>query len=111
MLLALLIGSRAFEEHVASEKRREVFRIKEAWLGDLFSKEGAKVALALAFKCMSHEPEFRPPMADVLAALEGLHSLETIPRTLQYETESHATEPKWVLISTNEAGEDINCEH
>ncbi|XP_057431762.1 probable serine/threonine-protein kinase PBL2 isoform X2 [Lotus japonicus] len=71
--------------------RGMVLRIMDARLGDQYSKEGAQAAAALALQCLSRSPKSRPPIVDVLAALEGLHSLDTIPRTPRFEAESRAT--------------------
>ncbi|KAJ1394313.1 Serine-threonine/tyrosine-protein kinase, catalytic domain [Sesbania bispinosa] len=105
VLLELLTGRRAVEDDrpgfseetlvdwakpFLSDNRR-VLRIMDTRLGGQYSKKGAQAAAALALQCLNSDPKFRPPMADVLAALEGLHSLNTIPRTPKSGTESHAT--------------------
>ncbi|XP_061363692.1 probable serine/threonine-protein kinase PBL2 [Gastrolobium bilobum] len=70
---------------------RRVLRIMDTRLGGEYSRKGAQAAAALALQCLNTDPKFRPPMLNVLAALEGLHSSNTITRTPKSEIENHAT--------------------
>ncbi|XP_061374815.1 probable serine/threonine-protein kinase PBL3 [Gastrolobium bilobum] len=105
VLLELLTGRRAVEDDrpgfseetlvdwakpFLSDSRR-VLRIMDTRLGGQYSKKGAQAAAALALQCLNTDPKFRPPMVDVLAALEGLHSSNTITRTPKSETENQTT--------------------
>ncbi|KAE9593936.1 hypothetical protein Lal_00016886 [Lupinus albus] len=106
VLLELLTGRRAVEDSrpgfsdetlvdwakpFLSDSRR-VLRIMDTRLGGQYSKKGAQAAAALALQCLGTDPKFRPPMVDVLAALEGLNSSNTMPPMAQKSgTEIHAT--------------------
>ncbi|KAK7401091.1 hypothetical protein VNO78_12405 [Psophocarpus tetragonolobus] len=87
VLLELLTGRRAVEDDrpgfseetlvdwakpFLSDNRR-VLRIMDTRLGGQYSKKGAQAAAALALQCLNTDPKFRPPMVEVLAALEGLN--------------------------------------
>ncbi|XP_027340815.1 probable serine/threonine-protein kinase PBL2 [Abrus precatorius] len=102
VLLELLTGRRAVEDDrpgfseetlvdwakpFLSDSRR-VLRIMDTRLGGQYSKKGAQAAAALALQCLNTDPKFRPPMVEVLAALEGLQSSTTMPRTPK--SEGHA---------------------
>ncbi|KAI9083735.1 hypothetical protein K1719_034324 [Acacia pycnantha] len=95
VLLELLTGRRALEDEgpgsieetlvdwarpFLSDNRR-VLRIMDTRLGGQYSKKGAQAAAALALQCLTSDPRYRPPMVDVLAALESLSSSSSIPRT------------------------------
>ena len=69
---------------------RRVLRIMDTRLGGQYSKKGAQATAALALQCLNTDPKYRPPMADALATLEGLHSSNSIPRTPRSGTENHA---------------------
>lgn len=68
---------------------RRVLRIMDTRLGGQYSKKGAQAAAALALQCLNTDPKFRPPMVEVLAALEGLNSSNSFTKTPI--SESHAT--------------------
>ena len=68
---------------------RRVLRIMDTKLGGQYSKKGAQAAAALALQCLNIDPKFRPPMVEVLAALEALNSSNSFTRTPKHE--SHAT--------------------
>lgn len=103
VLLELLTGRRALEDDrpgVSEETlvdwampflsdSRRVLRIMDTRLGGQYSKKGAQAAASLALQCLNTDPKFRPPMVEVLATLEGLHSLNSIPRTPKSGIESH----------------------
>nr|KYP56818.1 putative serine/threonine-protein kinase NAK [Cajanus cajan] len=103
VLLELLTGRRAVEDDrpgfseetlvdwakpFLSDSRR-VLRIMDTRLGGQYSKKGAQAAAALALQCLNTDPKFRPPMVEVLAALEGLNSTNSFPRTPK--SDNHAT--------------------
>ncbi|ESW18191.1 hypothetical protein PHAVU_006G020700 [Phaseolus vulgaris] len=104
VLLELLTGRRAVEDDRPgfSEEtlvdwakpflidNRRVLRIMDTRLGGQYSKKGAQAAAALALQCLNTDPKFRPPMVEVLAALEGLNSSNSFTRTPP-TPESHAT--------------------
>ncbi|WVY93546.1 hypothetical protein V8G54_032634 [Vigna mungo] len=104
LLLELLTGRRAVEDDrpgfsdetlvdwakpFLSDNRR-VLRIMDTRLGGQYSKKGAMAAAALALQCLNTDPKFRPPMVEVLAALEVLNSSNSFSRTLP-RPESNAT--------------------
>ena len=103
VLLELLTGRRAVEDDRPgfSEEtlvdwakpflndNRRVLRIMDTRLGGQYSKKGAQAAAALALQCLNTDPKFRPPMVEVLAALEALNSSNSFTRTPKHE--SHAT--------------------
>ena len=68
---------------------RRVLRIMDTKLGGQYSKKGAQAAAALALQCLNTDPKFRPPMVEVLAALEALNSSNSFTRTPKHE--SHST--------------------
>ncbi|KAL2344542.1 hypothetical protein Fmac_005827 [Flemingia macrophylla] len=68
---------------------RRVLRIMDRRLGGQYSKKGAQATAVLALQCLNTNPKFRPPMVEVLAALEGLNSTNSFPRTPKFE--NHAT--------------------
>ncbi|KAG5129576.1 hypothetical protein JHK84_035973 [Glycine max] len=68
---------------------RRVLRIMDTRLGGQYSKKGAQAAAALALQCLNTDPKFRPPMVEVLAALEALNSSNSFTRTPKHE--SHST--------------------
>ncbi|XP_054819127.1 probable serine/threonine-protein kinase PBL2 isoform X1 [Prosopis cineraria] len=101
VLLELLTGRRALEDDrpgsieetlvdwakpFLSDSRR-VLRIMDTRLGGQYSKKGAQAAAALALHCLTSDPRYRPPMVDVLAALEALSSSSSTPRTPKSESE------------------------
>lgn len=104
-MLELLTGKRAVEDDRPgfSEETlvdwakpfltdsRRVLRIMDTRLGGQYSKKGAQAAAALALQCLNTDPKFRPPMIEVLAALEALQSPNILPRTPKYGNESPVT--------------------
>ncbi|XP_019199284.1 PREDICTED: protein kinase 2B, chloroplastic-like [Ipomoea nil] len=106
VLLELLSGKRALgdesvggaEETLVDWARpslndsRRVVRIMDTRLGGQYSKKGAQAAAALAYKCLHIDPKARPPMADVLAALEHLPGPKDASRATQQKMgHSHKT--------------------
>ncbi|KAL2318704.1 hypothetical protein Fmac_032580 [Flemingia macrophylla] len=57
--------------------------------GGQYSKKGAQAAIVLALQCLNTDPKFKPPMVEVLAALEGLNSTNSFPTITK--SENHAT--------------------
>ncbi|RDX66668.1 putative serine/threonine-protein kinase PBL2, partial [Mucuna pruriens] len=105
VLLELLTGRRVVEEErpgfseetlvdwarpFLSDSRR-ILRIMDTRLGGQYSKKGAQAAAALALQCLNTDPKYRPTMVNVLAALEALHSSNSLPRTPKSGTENHTT--------------------
>nr|GMD61685.1 protein kinase 2B, chloroplastic-like [Ipomoea batatas] len=106
VLLELLSGKRALgdesvggaEETLVDWARpslndsRRVVRIMDTRLGGQYSKKGAQAAAALAYKCLHIDPKARPPMADVLDALEHLPGPKDASRATQKKLDhSHKT--------------------
>ena len=60
---------------------RRVLRIMDTRLGGQYSKKGAQAAAALALQCLHTDPKNRPPMTEVLAALEKLNTSKDVPRS------------------------------
>ncbi|KAK7276614.1 hypothetical protein RIF29_17757 [Crotalaria pallida] len=102
VLLELLTGRRVVEDDrpgyseetlvdwarpFLSDTRR-ILRIMDTRLGGQYSKKGVQAAAALALQCLNADPKFRPPMADVVDALEALHSSNSIPKTPKYEIDT-----------------------
>lgn len=106
VLLELLTGRRALEDDgpgfseetlvnwakpFLSDSRR-VLRIMDTRLGGQYSRKGAQAAATLALQCLTSDPKHRPPMVDVLAALEGLNSLNSMtPRTPKSGIQNNGT--------------------
>ncbi|KAK6141763.1 hypothetical protein DH2020_024496 [Rehmannia glutinosa] len=96
VLLELLSGKRATGDENAGgaeetlvdwakpflSDSRKVLRIMDSRLGGQYSKKGAQTAAALALRCLQNDPKNRPPMTEVLAALEQLLALGSAPRIL-----------------------------
>ncbi|KAL0459102.1 UNVERIFIED_CONTAM: putative serine/threonine-protein kinase PBL3 [Sesamum latifolium] len=61
---------------------RKVLRIMDSRLGGQYSKKGAQAAAALALQCLHTDPKYRPPMTEVLAALEQLQTSREVPKIL-----------------------------
>lgn len=61
---------------------RKVLRIMDSRLGGQYSKKGAQAAAAIALRCLNTDPKNRPPMTEVLAALEQLRASTIGPRVL-----------------------------
>ncbi|XP_071712566.1 probable serine/threonine-protein kinase PBL3 [Rutidosis leptorrhynchoides] len=86
VLLELLSGRRAIDDERAGGieetlvewvkpflvENRGVFRIMDTKLGGRYSKKGAQAVAALALKCLSNDPKYRPEMQEVVSSLEGI---------------------------------------
>ncbi|KAL9677300.1 hypothetical protein QQ045_005528 [Rhodiola kirilowii] len=87
VLLELLSGRRALDEDKLGSAgdslvdwakpflndNRRVLRIMDVRLGGQYSKKGAQAMAALAVQCLHIDPKNRPPMSDVLAALDNVN--------------------------------------
>ncbi|KAL0371030.1 UNVERIFIED_CONTAM: putative serine/threonine-protein kinase PBL3 [Sesamum angustifolium] len=96
VLLELLSGKRATGDDNAGgaeetlvdwakpflSDNRKVLRIMDSRLGGQYSKKGAQAAAALALRCLHTDPKYRPPMTEVLAALEQLQTSREVPNIL-----------------------------
>ncbi|KAJ9172332.1 hypothetical protein P3X46_015581 [Hevea brasiliensis] len=96
VMLELLSGRRAMDDERANfveetlvdwakpflSDPRRVLRIMDTRLGGQYSKKGAQAAAALALQCLHTDPKNRPPMIDVLTALEKLNATKDVPTTL-----------------------------
>ncbi|KAI4308265.1 hypothetical protein L6164_031357 [Bauhinia variegata] len=109
VLLELLSGRRALDDEKAGTSEetlvewarpfltdsKRVLRIMDTRLGGQYTRREAQAAASLALQCLNNDPKFRPSMKDVLAALEGLHSSNSIPsplpRTPKSGNGNHAT--------------------
>ncbi|CAK9161450.1 unnamed protein product, partial [Ilex paraguariensis] len=95
VLLELLSGRRAMDDEKAGSAEetlvdwakpfigdnRRVMRIMDTRLGGQYSKKGAQAVGALALRCLSTDPKYRPPMMEVLTTLEQLPTSKDVPRT------------------------------
>lgn len=103
VLLELLSGRRAMADDRAgfveetlvdwakpflSDSKR-VLRIMDTRLGGQYSKKGAQAAAAIAVQCLHTDPKNRPPMVNILAALERLPTSNIVPRTTQASVDHH----------------------
>lgn len=103
VLLELLSGRRALDDErhgyveetlvewakpFLSDSRR-IFRIMDTRLGGQYSKKEAQAASALALQCLHIDPRSRPPMVDVLATLEELHTTKEGLRTSPSKLDHH----------------------
>lgn len=68
---------------------RRFLRIMDTQLGGQYSKKAAQAAAALALQCLYKDPKYRPPMIDVLAKLELLHSSKDVSRTPNSSVNHH----------------------
>ncbi|KAJ7960458.1 Protein kinase [Quillaja saponaria] len=117
VLLELLSGRRAMDDERAGfsdetlvdwakpflTDSRRVLRIMDTRLGGQYSKKEAQAAAALALQCLDKDPKIRPPMVDVLATLEQLHTSNTTPRRPLFGTESHGNKQSRHPQKTKEA--------
>ncbi|CAL5358051.1 unnamed protein product [Camellia sinensis] len=107
VLLELLSGRRAMgDERAASVDEtlvdwakpflgdnRRILRIMDTRLGGQYSRKGAQAAAALVLRCLHIDPKNRPPMMDVLATLEQLHtSSKDVPQTPEAKLEHRGVE-------------------
>ncbi|KAK4791393.1 hypothetical protein SAY86_031806 [Trapa natans] len=87
VLLELLSGCRAVDKGKIGvqqnlvewtkpylKERRKLFRIMDTKLEGQYSQKGAYTAASLALQCLSKEAKARPPMSEVLKALEQLET-------------------------------------
>ncbi|KAL2327319.1 hypothetical protein Fmac_020746 [Flemingia macrophylla] len=82
---------------IHSDKDKECLISSSDWLLTLSKSaasgrqplKGAQAAAVLALQCLNTDPKFKPPMVEVLAALEGLNSTNSFPTTPK--SENHAT--------------------
>ncbi|CAO2840283.1 unnamed protein product [Amaranthus hypochondriacus] len=97
VLLELLTGKRCMDktrprrEHCLVEWARPFLKdprklnlIMDIRLEGQFSVQGAKIATALAYQCLSHNPKSRPTMSAVVKALEPLMQMNDIPGHFVY---------------------------
>lgn len=88
VLLELITGKRSIDRTRPSREQslvqwakpflkdqRKVDKIIDPKLEGQFSTKGAQKAVALAYKCLSHQPKCRPIMSHVVSILEGLQEL------------------------------------
>ncbi|XP_056165860.1 probable serine/threonine-protein kinase PBL18 isoform X2 [Syzygium oleosum] len=68
---------------------RRIFRIMDTRLGGQYSKKQAQAASALALQCLHTDPKSRPPMVDILATLEELHTTKEGLRTPRSKLNRH----------------------
>ncbi|KAL6516375.1 putative serine/threonine-protein kinase pbl3 [Orobanche gracilis] len=61
---------------------RKMLRIMDSRLGGQYSKKGAQASAALALRCLHIDSRNRPPMTEVLAALEQIQASGNVPRIL-----------------------------
>ncbi|KAM6541927.1 hypothetical protein CsatB_006374 [Cannabis sativa] len=89
VLLELLTGKRSIDRNRPNREQnlvdwarpflkdpRKLYKIMDPKLEGQFSAKGAQRACALAYKCLSRRPNFRPTMTDVVATLEPLLGLD-----------------------------------
>ncbi|CAN4123835.1 unnamed protein product [Withania somnifera] len=101
VLLELLSGHRALDKtKVGVEQnlvdwakpylgdKRRLFRIMDSKLEGQYPKKGAYTAANLAWQCLSNESKLRPPMSEVLAALEQLQAPKGANKVSQFEHRS-----------------------
>lgn len=86
---------------------RRMLRIMDTRLGGQYSKKGAQAAAALSLQCLHTDPKNRPPMIDILAKMEQLHTSRDILKTppdskLNHGGNKHSHHPhKTVSPKTN----------
>lgn len=89
VLLELLTGKRAMDNTRPGRKQslvewakplmkepRKLEKLMDPRLEGQYSARGAQKAVALAYKCLSHNPKSRPSMSEVVKLLESLQDLE-----------------------------------
>ncbi|XP_044479531.1 probable serine/threonine-protein kinase PBL12 [Mangifera indica] len=89
VLLELLTGKRAMDNTRPGRKQslvewakplmkepRKLDKLMDPRLEGQYSARGAQKAVALAYKCLSHNPKSRPSMSEVVKLLESLQDLE-----------------------------------
>lgn len=104
VLLELLSGCRAVDQRkIGVEQnlvewakpylrdRRKLFRIMDTKLEGQYSQKGAFTAASLALQCLSKEAKARPPMSEVLAALEQLEAPKNAIRSSLVEHQKAPT--------------------
>lgn len=93
VLLELITGKRSMDSTRAREKhslvewvrpmlrdQRKLGRIIDPRLECQYKIEAAQTAAALAFKCLSQNPKYRPTMCEVVKVLESIQEVETRER-------------------------------
>lgn len=61
---------------------RRVLRIMDSRLGGQYSRKGSQGVAVLVLQCLRTDPKTRPPMADLMASLEQLHTSKDPPRII-----------------------------
>lgn len=93
VLLELITGKRSMDNTRARKEKslvewarpmlrdqRKLDRIIDPRLECQYKIEAAQAAAALAFKCLSQNPKYRPTMSDVVKILESIQEVETKER-------------------------------
>ncbi|KAL0670561.1 hypothetical protein Bca4012_033265 [Brassica carinata] len=93
VLLELITGKRSVDTTRARREQslvewarpmlrdqRKLDRIIDPRLECQYKTEAAQAAAALAFKCLSQNPKYRPTMSDVVKVLESIQEVETKER-------------------------------
>lgn len=60
--------------------QRKLERVIDPRLECQYKTEAAQAAAALAYKCLSQHPKYRPSMCDVVKVLESIQEIETRER-------------------------------
>lgn len=122
VLLELLTGRRALEDDRPGSieetlvdwakpfltDNRRVLRIMDTRLGGQYPKKAAQAAAALALQCLTSDPRYRPPMVDVLAALEALSSCSSsTPRTPKSLNDNIQTRILVLVLAIHKSQSDI----
>ncbi|CAH2060856.1 unnamed protein product [Thlaspi arvense] len=94
VLLELISGKRSMDNTRARREQslvewarpmlrdqRKLERIIDPRLECQYKTEAARAASALAFKCLSQNPKYRPTMSEVVKVLESTQAVETRERT------------------------------
>ncbi|KAK4277287.1 hypothetical protein QN277_015304 [Acacia crassicarpa] len=91
VLLELLTGKRVVDKNRPSKEHslvewarpmlrdpKKLYRVIDPRLEGQFPARGARKVAALAYKCLSHHPNPRPTMSDVVAILETLQGFDDV---------------------------------
>lgn len=91
VLLELLTGKRVVDKNRPSKEHslvewarpmlrdpKKLYRVIDARLEGQFPSRGARKVAALAYKCLSHHPNPRPTMSDVVNILETLQGFDDV---------------------------------
>lgn len=81
---------------------RRVLRIMDSRLGGQYYKKGAQAISSIALKCLHTDPKHRPPMIEVLAALEEqqLHTSKEAPRMVLPQEAEKVSYPRRTAAGT-----------